>query len=180
MSSIATEQPPAAMTSKRRRRRMMLIPLALIAALALFFGYVFLSAKPEPSVPLGASAAVPGGMARVNGVVPLEKDGWLPPEHVQALEEGASAGTHRVRVLVQFTALEGAGITLDSSQYVVTGLGGSDVKPLWTSNPRAEVRQGDSLNATMVFELPDKSIALVLKGPGGTRLSLGLSHHTGS
>jgi hypothetical protein len=32
----------------------------------------------------------------------------------------------------------------------------------------------------MVFELPDKSIALVLKGPGGTRLSLGLSHHTGS
>lgn len=53
----------------------MVIPLALVCALGLVLGYLFLNAKPEPGVPLGASAAVPGGTARVKGIVPLEDDG---------------------------------------------------------------------------------------------------------
>ncbi|MBT2555119.1 hypothetical protein J7I89_19380 [Arthrobacter sp. ISL-5] len=158
---------------------MMVVPLALVCALALALGYLFLTAKPEPSVPLGPSAVVPGGTARIKGIVPLEDDGWLPPEHVQVLEEGPSAGTHRVRVLVQFTAVEAGGILLDTSGFVVSGPGGSDLRPLWRSLAKAEIRQGESLDATMVFELPDKAIALILKGPDGTRLSLGVAHHTG-
>jgi hypothetical protein len=162
----------------RRRRKLLLIPLSLLCALGLVLGYLFLTAKPEASTPLGASAVIPGGTARINGVIPLEKDGWLPPERVQVLDEGPSAGTHRVRILVQFTPLEGEGITLDTSQFSVTGLGANSIHPLWTSPAQAQLRPGDTADATMVFELPNQAIALVLEGPGNTRLSLGLSHHT--
>ena len=129
-------------------------------------------------LPLGASAVIPGGTARVNGIIPLEKDGWLPPERVQVLDEGPSAGTHRVRILVQFTALEGDGVALDTSQFSVTGLGANSIHPLWTSPGKKQLKPGDTADATMVFELPNQAIALVLEGPGNTRLSLGLSHHT--
>ena len=156
----------------------MVIPVALVCALGVVLGYLFLTAKPEPSVPLGASAELPGGTARIKGIIPLEDDGWLPPEHVQVLEEGPSAGTHRVRILVQFSALEAGRIVLDTSGFVVSGLGATDLRPLWASPAKAEIRQGESLDATVVFELPDKAIALVLKGPDNTRLSLGISHHT--
>jgi hypothetical protein len=165
-------------TGTRRRRKLLLIPISLLCALGLVLGYLFLTAKPEASTPLGASAVIPGGTARVNGIIPLEKDGWLPPERVQVLDEGPSAGTHRVRILVQFTALEGEGITLDTSQFAVKGLGADSIHPLWTSPAQSQLRQGDSLDATMVFELPNQAIALVLEGPGNARLSLGLSHHT--
>lgn len=165
-------------TGTRRRRKLLLIPLSLLCALGLVLGYLFLTAKPEASTPLGASAVIPGGTARVNGIIPLEKDGWLPPERVQVLDEGPSAGTHRVRILVQFTAQEGEGITLDTSQFSVAGLGANSIHPLWTSPVQSQLSQGDSLDATMVFELPNQAIALVLQGPGNTRLSLGLSHHT--
>jgi hypothetical protein len=162
----------------RRRRKLLLIPISLLCGLGLVLGYLFLTARPEASTPLGASAAIAGGTARVNGIIPLEKDGWLPPERVQVLDEGPSAGTHRVRVLVQFTALEAEGIGLDTSQFSVTGLGANSIRPLWTSPGRTQLRQGDSADATMVFELPNKAVALVLEGPGNARLSLGLSHHT--
>jgi hypothetical protein len=94
------------------------------------------------------------------------------------LDEGPSAGTHRVRILVQFTALEGEGVAVDASQFTVTGLGAGSLRPLWTSPGVTQLPQGDSVDATMVFELPNQAIALVLDGPGNTRLSLGLSHHT--
>jgi hypothetical protein len=162
----------------RRRRKLLLVPLFLLCALGLVLGYLFLTAKPEASTPLGASAVIPGGTARINGIIPLEKDGWLPPERVQVLDAGPSSGTHRVRILVQFTALEGEGIALDTSQFSVTGLGAGSIQPLWTSPAQSQLGQGDSVDATMVFELPNQAVALVLEGPGNTRLSLGLSHHT--
>jgi hypothetical protein len=165
-------------TGARRRRKLLLIPISLLCALGLVLGYLFLTAKPEASTPLGASAAVPGGTARINGIIPLEKDGWLPPERVQVLDEGPSAGTHRVRILVQFTALEGEGVAVDTSQFSVTGLGANSIHPLWTSPGKTQLKPGDTADATMVFELPNQAIALVLEGPGNTRLSLGLSHHT--
>jgi hypothetical protein len=176
---LSTPATAAGGTGTQRRRKLLLIPLTLLGVLGLVLGYLFLTAKPEASTPLGASAVIPGGTARVNGVIPLEKDGWLPPERVQVLDEGPSAGTHRVRILVQFTALEGEGVRLDTSQFTVTGLGANGIRPLWTSPGKTQLRQGDSADASMVFELPNKAVALVLEGPGNTRLSLGLSHHAG-
>ncbi|MFC9335586.1 hypothetical protein [Arthrobacter sp. NPDC057009] len=174
-----TDAGDAGSPRSRRRRKLLLIPLSLLCALGLLLGYLFLTAKPEPSTPLGASAVIPGGTARVSDVVPLEKDGWLPPERVQVLDAGPSAGTHRVRILVQFTALDGDGIGLDTSQFAVTGLGAGSIRPLWAAPGKAQLRQGDSADATLVFELPNRAVALVLEGPDNTRLSLGLSHHTG-
>ena len=158
-----TDAGDAGSPRSRRRRKLLLIPLSLLCALGLLLGYLFLTAKPEPSTPLGASAVIPGGTARVSDVVPREKDGWLPPERVQVLDAGPSAGTHRVRILVQFTALDGDG----------------SIRPLWAAPGKAQLGQGDSADATMVFELPNRAVALVLEGPDNTRLSLGLSHHTG-
>src|SRR6476661_9102251 len=77
-------------TGARRRRKLLLIPISLLCALGLVLGYLFLTARPEASTPLGASAVIPGGTARINGIIPLEKDGWLPPERVQVLDEGPS------------------------------------------------------------------------------------------
>ena len=156
----------------------MLIPLTLLCAIALALGYLYLNVKPAPSVPLGASAVVPGGMARVNGLVPLEIDGWLPPGQAPALSGSPAEGTHRVRVLVQFTALEDTGIALEADDFSVTGLGGGRQRPLWSSFSVAQLRQGESFEATMVFELQNTATALVLEGPGDARLSLGLAHHT--
>lgn len=175
---VSTPDTGTGKTGSRRRRKLLLIPLSLLCALGLVLGYLFLTAKPEASTPLGASAVIPGGTARVSGIIPLEKDGWLPPERVQVLDEGPSSGTHRVRILVQFTALEGKGVTLDTSQFTVAGLGATSIHPLWTSPGKTQLKQGDTADATMVFELPNQAIALVLEGPGSTRLSLGQSHHT--
>lgn len=157
----------------------MLIPLSLLGAIAVVLGYLFVTAKPEASVPLGASAVIPGGMARINGVVPLEDDGWLPPVPSDALAQPLAEGSHRVRLVVQHTALENTGINLDASKYSVRGFGGRSLHHLWSSPALAQLRQGDSVDVTMVFELPDKATTLVLEGPEGTRLSLGLAHHSG-
>lgn len=40
------------------------------------------------------------------------------------------------------------------------------------------IKPGYSLPATLVFEIPDKSIELVLVGPEPLRLGLGSDHHS--
>jgi hypothetical protein len=157
---------------------MIVIPLALIAVLGLVFGYLFLTADVKTSAPLGASAEVEGGVASITGVVPLESDGWRPPSPVAALQKDPQEGAHRVRIQVQFTALDKAGLPLDPEGFFVDGLGSGKPGPLWTSSPSTTLAQGESTNTTMVFELPDKAIALVLEDAAGSRLSLGVEHHT--
>ena len=58
----------------------MLIPAALLCSIAIALTYLFLTFRPEPSVPLGAAATIPGGMASISGIVPLENDDWEPAE----------------------------------------------------------------------------------------------------
>ena len=157
----------------------MVIPLGLLCILAIGFGYWLSTAKSAPSVQLGAPAEIPGGIAMITGIVPLEVDGWQPPSPVAILQQDALDGAHRVRVEVQFTALEPAGMRLDPARFIVDGLGSGQPVPLWSSPDATLVQIGESERATMVFELPDKAIALVLEGPNGGRLSLGKEHHTG-
>jgi hypothetical protein len=179
MPTTTIEEPPPAKAAHNRRRKLMLIPLSLLGAIAVVLGYHFVTAEPETSVPLGASSVIPGGMARINGIVPLEDDGWQPPVRSEELAQPLAEGTHRVRLVVQHTALESAGIHLDTSKYSVSGMGRGNLRHLWSSPALAEIGQGDSVDVTLVFELPDKATALVLEGPEGTRLSLGLAHHSG-
>ena len=161
-----------------KRRRLMLLPIAMLGIIGLALTYLFLTAQPEPSVPLGASASIPGGMASIGEIVPVEDDGWEPDDNDDALEGAPAEGSHRVRLLVRVTALEPGGLRLDTRDFSVSGLGRGLSRPLWESPSAADLRQGESVAATLIFEVPDRAIALVLEGPGGSRLSLGLSHHT--
>ena len=173
----SVEANPAASVSRRRH---ILIPVALLGIIGLALAYLFLTARPEPGVPLGASAAIPGGMASIGGIMPVEDDGWEPDDNDDALDGAPAAGTHRVRLLVRITALEPDGVRLDARDFSISGLGREHFQPLWASPPRADLAQGESVGATLIFEVPDRAIALVLDGPGNSRLSLGLSHHTGA
>ena len=157
----------------------MLIPVALLAIIGLALAYLFLTARPEPSVPLGASASIPGGMASIGEIMPVEDDGWEPEGNDEALDGAPAAGRHRVRLLVRVTALEPGGVQLEARDFSISGLGGEHFRPIWESPPAADLAQGQSIGATLVFEVPDQAVALVLEGPGKSRLSLGLSHHTG-
>lgn len=176
MTATELEAKPAA---RGRRRRLMLIPVAMLAAIGLALAYLFLTAQPEPSVPLGASASIPGGMASIGEIVPVEDDGWEPDDNDDALDGAPAEGSHRVRLVVRITALEPGGLHVDTGGFRISGLGREQFRPLWQSPAAADLKQGEAVGATLVFELPDKAVALVLDGPGGSRLSLGLSHHTG-
>ena len=161
------------------RRRLLLFPVALLGIFGLALAYLFLTARPEPSVPLGASAAIPGGMASIGEIMPVEDDGWEPEDNDDALDGAPAAGSHRVRLLVRITALEPGGVQLDGRDFSISGLGGELFRPVWESPSVADLEPGQSIGATLIFEVPDKAVALVLDGPGTSRLSLGLSHHTG-
>jgi hypothetical protein len=182
MSATQLEQeapvPAQAQHSPRRHRRLMIIPLALVCVLGIAFGYLFLNAEVKSSAPMGASVDVPGGSASITGLVPLEIDGWQPPSPVAALSGQPQEGAHRVRIQVQFTALDEAGLPLDPAGFFVDGLGSGKPHPLWTSSSSMTLDQGQTVNTTMVFELPDKAIALVLEDSSGSRLSLGTEHHS--
>ena len=176
MSATELEANPAPGAS---RRRLMLLPLAFLVIIGLALAYLFLTARPERSVPLGASAAVPGGMASIGEIMPVEDDGWEPDGDDDALDGAPAPGSHRVRLLVRITALEPGGVRLEGRNFSITGLGSDYFRPLWESPSVVDLKQGESVGATLIFEVPDKAIALVLEGPGNSRLSLGLSHHTG-
>lgn len=176
MTATDLEAKPAA---SGKRRRLILIPVAMLSLIGLALAYLFVTAQPEPSVPLGASASIPGGMASISAIVPVEDDGWEPEDNDDALDGAPAEGTHRVRLVVRITALEPGGLRLDPGNFSISGLGREQFRPLWQSPAAADLKQGESIGATLVFELPDKAVALVLDGPGGSRLSLGLAHHTG-
>jgi hypothetical protein len=118
-------------------------------------------------------------VARINGVIPTEADGWMPAAASAALANPPGEGLHRVRVLLELTALEQSGLSFDPSDYSVSGLGAGKWKALWFSPPPPRAAQGQSINATLVYELPDRAIDLTIELPGGQELSLGAGHHRG-
>ncbi|WP_299169626.1 hypothetical protein [uncultured Arthrobacter sp.] len=166
-----------AQTISRRRTRL-LVPLLLIAALTGGLLFVFTAGKEEPATMLGAAGAVDGGLARINGIIPLETDGWSPPVSVTELERPVTEGAHRVRVLLELTAIEAQGVEFEAEGYVLDGLGTGSPGVLWSSPVSENAAQGGTINATLVFEIPNRALALVLEGPDGLRLSLGTEHHT--
>ncbi len=161
------------------RQRRLTIVLILVALMLLAPGVwiVFLPQATDVGTPLGASAEVAGGLARINGVIPLDSDGWRPPEPAGDLKRPPGPGMHRVRILLELTALDHAGIRFSAADYAVEGLGDVKMQLLWSGPERQTVEQGESLNATLVFEIPDRNVALALTGENDLRLALGAGHH---
>lgn len=161
----------------RRRLRWVLPALFLVLVLAVL-GRSVLQEDERPSVPLGAVTEVPGGLVRVNGVLPDEQPG-APGGPVPAdLAGPLPAGLHRMRVLLELTALEPGGVEFVTQDWSVRRLGQRTSSPLWASTPEGTLEQGESLQVALVFEVPDKAVELVLEGDGA-RLALGTGHHAG-
>lgn len=156
-----------------------LVPAILLALVGTLIASVLMAAPRTPPALLGASASLDGGLARIHGVIPIEADGWMPPVPSAALADPPGEELHRVRILLELTAMEQDGLSFDPSQYAVSALGSGKWKAVWFSPAPAVARQGESINATLVFELPDRAIDLSLELPGGPGLSLGAGHHRG-
>lgn len=159
------------------KRAKFLVPAVLLALVAAMLISILTAAPRTPPAMLGASGTLNGGLARINGVIPVEVDGWAPPTQSAALAAAPGGETHRVRILLELTALDKDGLSFDPSRYAVSSLGSGTWKPVWVSPAPATARQGESINATLVYELPDRAIDLTLELPGGPGLSLGAGHH---
>ncbi|MFC9773269.1 MULTISPECIES: hypothetical protein [unclassified Pseudarthrobacter] len=162
------------------RRIRVLVPLILLTLVGTLVAGIVTAAPRTPPAMLGASGSLDGGLGRINGVIPLEADGWTPPSAPASLASPPDGEMHRVRILVELTAMEKDGISFDPSWYAVSALGTGSWKPIWATPAPALVPQGESMNATLVFELPDRAIDLTLELPGGPGLSLGAGHHRGA
>jgi hypothetical protein len=75
--------------------------------------------------------------------------------------------------------MEEDGLPFDPSVYAVSALGDGTWEPVWFSPAPGRARQGQTVDAMLVFELPDRAIDLTLELPGGPGLSLGEGHHRG-
>lgn len=167
-------------TERTVARHRVLVPAALLIGVLGGTTWVLTNnVEEEPPAMLGASDTVDGGLARINGILPLEEDGWKAPANGEALEAPVADGAHRVRVLLELTALEPDGISFKASDYFVDGLGTGEPRVIWASPSEYKAEQGETIDATLVFEIPNKALALVLSDDGDTSLSLGTEHHTG-
>lgn len=159
------------------KRMKFLVPTVLLALVGALLISILTAPPRVPPAMLGASANLDGGLARIHGVIPIEADGWTPPAPAAALAAGPGGELHRVRILVELTALEPEGMSFNPSQYAVSSLGAGTWRPVWFSPAPAMAHQGESISATLVYELPDRAIDLTLELPGGPGLSLGAGHH---
>lgn len=169
-------------TSRRRptRRTMLtLIPVAALVTAGSGLGAARLLNPPEPpATPLGAIASLEGGLARIHGIIPLESVPWTPPETIIALEAPIAAGGHRIRLILELTAIEARGVRFRPTDYTIEEIAGFRAEPLWASHVDSDVQLGQSLQVTFIFEIPNKAIQLVLRGPQRVRMGLGSDHHS--
>ncbi|WP_051427676.1 hypothetical protein [Arthrobacter sp. H20] len=164
-------------TGSRRRLALILAVLLLIVG---SWTYGLLMGKETHSVPLGASAPIEGGLGRINGIIPLESDKWMPPGGARELGRPGPEGSHRVRVLLELTALEPGGVDFAADEYIVAGVGTRPYDVMWAEVESASLAQGETLTAVLVFELPDQAVLLTLENDDGASLSLGTGHHSGA
>jgi hypothetical protein len=167
---------------RRRPSRRSVLAMIPVAALGVMGGglgaHRLLNPPPAPATPLGAVATVSGGMALIQGIIPLESATWVPPTSAPGLDRPIAEGGHRVRLLLDLTAVEPGGIDFAAADYSVQEIVGFKAGPMWSSHESRHIAQGETLTVTMVFEIPNKSIRLELQGPGSARLSMGTDHHT--
>ncbi|MGX5359032.1 hypothetical protein GMA12_16375 [Kocuria sediminis] len=178
MTTSVTIKGPSVAQRPRSRWRWMMPAACLLVLFAVLARGV--AAEEAPSTMLGASGSVPGGLARINGVLPYAQVGPQPGEVPPELIGPVAEGSHRVQVLLEITVMEPGGLEFNAEDYAVERLGGRQSQLAWASTGPVSLQQGEILQAELVYELPDQAVELVLEGPGNARLSLGAEHHSGS
>ncbi|WP_051479073.1 hypothetical protein [Arthrobacter sp. H5] len=170
--------PKSAKPLIRRTRWILLVPAALLLLVGGLLTFVLTNDMDKPSTQLGATGETDGGLARIHGIIPVETDGWTPDGPAAGLSEPVQEGAHRVRVLLELTALESDGIHFTANDYSIEGLGAGTPRAIWSSPEDQTAAQGETIEATLIFEIPNQAVSLVLDGNGALRLSLGTEHHT--
>ncbi|MEX5299622.1 hypothetical protein RCG67_12685 [Kocuria sp. CPCC 205292] len=184
-ATLPTSGAPAPARPAGSGSRRWVVPAAFLLGLLGVLGAAVLGQDEEPGAPLGAVATVPGGLARVNGVLPEEPAAGAPATGDGTTGNGttgdgaAEDGTHRVRVLLELTALEPGGVDFDAADWEVERLGGGSSRAVNASVPERTLVQGEALRTELLFEVPDRALELTLEGPRSARLSLGTDHHRG-
>ncbi|WP_424346935.1 hypothetical protein [Kocuria sp. CH-021] len=179
-ATLPTSGAPALARTAGSGSRRWVVPAVFLLGLLGVLGAAVLGQDEEPGAPLGAVATVPGGLARVNGVLPEEPETGAPAIGDGITGDGAAEdGTHRVRVLLELTALEPDGVDFDAADWEVERLGGGSSRAVHASVPERALVQGEALRTELLFEVPDRALELTLEGPRGARLSLGTDHHRG-
>lgn len=79
-SSVA---PPPSGFAARFTWRRVIAPVLLLASI-IGVGVLLQGGEEKSSTPLGSAAVMDGGLARINGIVPVEADGWIPPSTGEA------------------------------------------------------------------------------------------------
>jgi hypothetical protein len=182
---LPTAGPDAPARPVGRASRRWVVPAVFLLGLLGILGGAALGQDEEPGAPLGAVAPVPGGLARVNGVLPEEPAAGKEPAGDEPAGEKPAGdapdedGTHRVRVLLELTALEAGGVDFDAADWEVRRLGGGAARVEHASVQAQPVAQGQVLRSELLFEVPDRALELTLEGPRNARLSLGTDHHRG-
>ncbi len=161
------------------QRKKVVAPVILVCLLACLLAAVMAAPPPKPPVPLGASAAVDGGLARINGILPADGGGSEPDAAASGSTSAAGPGFHRVRILLELTALDEGGLSFNPADYSVSGLGTGKWTPVLASPAPSVAARGDRINAELTFELPDRAVELTLEIKDGPGLSLGAGHHRG-
>lgn len=157
-----------------------MLPALFLLAILLVLGRGFFAAEEKPSAMLGASESVPGGLARLHGVMPYKEFVALENREVPSeLAGDVPDGAHQVIVLLELTAMDPEGLEFTADDYAVDRLGGRRAPVVWASPSEASMAQGETMQAELVFEVPDKALELVLEGAGDARLSMGTEHHSG-
>jgi hypothetical protein len=157
-----------------------MLPALFLLAILLVLGRTVFFAEEAPSTMLGASGSVPGGLARLNGVMPYKEFVALENRQVPAeLAGDVPSGAHQVIVLLELTAMDPEGLEFTADDYAVDRLGGHRASVVWASPSEASMAQGETMQAELVFEVPDKALELTLEGSGDVRLSMGTDHHSG-
>lgn len=172
--------PPKTAVADTPLRRRLRVPLMVVGALLLAAAGVVITSPETKSegTMLGASGTVTGGNARINGVIPLEVDGWLPDGPATVLTESAGQGIHRVRIILELTALDPEGLTYRADEFTITGLGSVDSRQVWADPQSVTIPQGQVVTATQVYELPNQAVELLLR-TDEVQFVLGTEHHTG-
>ncbi|MEO5778682.1 MULTISPECIES: hypothetical protein [Arthrobacter] len=159
------------------KRTKIVVPAILLILLAGLMAAVLTAPPRKPPVPLGASATVNGGLARVNGILPFDNGVGGPDGVASRFPNPPGPGLHRVRILLELTALDKGGLSYHPDDYSVSGLGTGRWTPVWFSPAPSLAAQGERINAELMFELPDRAVELTLEVTGGPGLSLGVGHH---
>jgi hypothetical protein len=176
-----TQTAPPERRRPNRRAMLALVPVAALGVAGASIGVNRMLYPPEtPATPLGAVATLEGGLGLIHGIIPLESSTWVPPTPAPGLAAPIAEGCHRVRLLLELTAVAPEGLDFAAADYSVQEVAGFSFTagPLWTSHESSHVPRGSTLAAAMVFEIPNKSLRLVLQGPGSVRLGMGTDHHT--